>query len=145
MTQKAAQGDRVRVHYRGTLLDGSPFDSSRDRNEPIEFVVGDGQMIAGFDGAVEGLAPGEVKTFVIPCGEAYGPRHEEMVFPVPPEQLPEGMDPAVGQNLQMRFPDGQIVNVRVAAVGDEILLDGNHPLAGEDLRFEIELVEIVAD
>ncbi|MBL3592026.1 MAG: peptidylprolyl isomerase [Synergistaceae bacterium] len=145
MTKKAAKGDRVRVHYRGTLLDGNLFDSSRDRNEPIEFVVGDGQMIAGFDGAVEGLAPGEVKTLVIPCDEAYGPRHEEMVFPVPLEQLPEGMDPAVGQNLQMRFPDGQIVNVRVAAVGDEILLDGNHPLAGEDLRFEIELVEIVAD
>ncbi len=139
----AAKGDRVRVHYTGTLLDGRRFDSSHDRNEPIEFVIGDGRMIEGFDSAVEGLAPGQTKAVIIPCREAYGPRHEEMVFPVAPEHFPQRASPAVGQNLQMRFPDGQVLDVRVASVGEEILLDGNHPLAGEDLRFEVELVEIV--
>ncbi|QTX32666.1 peptidylprolyl isomerase [Aminithiophilus ramosus] len=142
--KKACKGDRVRVHYRGTLVDGREFDNSWEREEPIEFVVGDGRMIAGFDGAVEGLAEGERKGFALSCKEAYGPRHDEMLFSIPRENFPQEPTPEIGQNLQMRFPDGQTVEARITSVGDAtIVLDGNHPLAGEDLHFEVELVEIV--
>lgn len=142
--RKACKGDAVRVHYRGTLVDGREFDSSWERGEPIEFVVGDGKMIAGFDGAVEGLAQGEKKEFALACDDAYGPRHDEMLFSIPLAHLPEGLTPQIGQGLQMRFPDGQTIEARITSIGEEELtLDGNHPLAGETLHFEVELVEIV--
>jgi peptidylprolyl isomerase len=138
---KAQKGDRVRVHYTGRLKDGNVFDSSKGR-EPLEFQVGGGMMIAGFDKAVNGMAVGDQKTVEIPSDEAYGARREEMVLDVPRQQVPEGVNPEVGQQLALNN-GGQQVPVVVKEVTDEkIVLDANHPLAGQDLVFDIELVEI---
>lgn len=139
----ATNGDTVRIHYTGTLEDGTRFDSSEGR-EPLEFTLGSGQVIPGFDAGVAGMEPGQTKTIQIPAAEAYGPRREEMMLQVGAEQFPEGMEPEVGQQLQLNQPDGQAVVVRVAEVTDEgVTLDANHPLAGEDLTFELTLAEIV--
>lgn len=139
--QQVKSGDTVRVHYTGTLSDGSVFDTSRDR-EPIEFVVGGGQVISGFDRAVEGMQPGEARTVTIPADEAYGQRRDELQVSVAKEQLPEGLDPSVGQQLQVS-QGGQNFRVTVREVSEEtVLLDANHPLAGETLTFQLELVGI---
>lgn len=139
---EAKKGDRVKVHYTGKLQDGSVFDSSRER-EPLEFELGGGMMIKGFDTAVTGMAVGESKTAEIPADEAYGQHNEEMVIEVPKSQLPPDLKPEVGQQLGMQQPNGQSVPVRVTQVKDEsIEIDANHPLAGKDLVFELELVEI---
>jgi len=141
MTQ-AKKRDTVYVHYTGTLNDGSVFDSSRER-EPLEFVVGGGQLIKGFDEAVLGMKVGETKTVQIPAGEAYGERIEEMVFEVKRNQFADDLEPEVDQQFQVNAPDGQPMIVKVTRVeGDNITLDANHPLAGQDLTFEIELVKI---
>ena len=138
----AQQGNIVKVHYKGTLKDGSVFDSSEGR-EPLEFTVGAGQMIAGFDAGVVGMAIGEKKTIEIACEEAYGPHREEMIAKVPVEEVPEDVNPKVGMVLQMQHPNGMPITVTVTEVTDEhILLDGNPPLAGKDLIFEIDMVEI---
>jgi len=140
---QATSGDTVRVHYTGTLENGQTFDTSEGR-EPLEFTVGGGQVIPGFDQAVAGMEPGDTKTVEIPADEAYGPQREEMMLQVSPDQFPEGMDPQVGQQLQLSQPDGQSVVVRVVEIeSDSVTLDANHPLAGEDLTFEITLAEIV--
>lgn len=140
MTQ-AHTGDTVRVHYTGKLGDGEVFDSSRDR-DPLEFTLGGGQVIAGFDDAVTGMKPGDEKTVTIPAEQAYGPRRDEMVGEVPRAQFPPNIEPQVGQQLQMQ-QNGQNFVVTVADVSDEVVrLDANHPLAGKDLTFELELVEI---
>lgn len=140
---QATTGDTVRVHYTGTLHDGTTFDTSEGR-EPLEFTVGDGQVIPGFEQAVAGMEPGDTKTVEISADQAYGPKRDEMMLNVSPDQFPEGMDPEVGQQLQLSQPDGQTVVVRVTDVADDaVTLDANHPLAGEDLTFEIELAEIV--
>lgn len=140
--QQAKKGDSVKVHYTGKLKSGEVFDSSEGR-EPLGFVVGDGSMIKGFDAAVDGLAVGEKKTVTIPCEEAYGPYNDEYVIKVERAQLPEGMDPQVGEMLGMTDQFGQQHHVIVKAVSeDSIDLDANHRLAGEDLVFDIELVEI---
>ena len=139
---EAKKGDRVKVHYTGKLEDGSVFDSSRER-EPLEFELGGGMMIKGFDTAVTGMQVGESKTAEIPAGEAYGEHNAEMVIEVPKTQLPPDLKPEVGQQLGMQQPDGQSVPVRVTEVKEEsIEIDANHPLAGKDLVFELELVEI---
>ena len=139
---EAKKGDRVKVHYTGKLTDGSVFDSSRDR-EPLEFELGSGMMIAGFDAAVTGMNVGETKIAEIPSAEAYGEHNEEMVISVPKTQLPEGLNPEVGQQLGMQQPNGQSIPVRVTKVETEsIEIDANHPLAGKDLVFDLELVEI---
>jgi peptidylprolyl isomerase len=139
--RKATAGDNVQVHYTGTLDDGSVFDSSRGR-EPLEFTIGSGRVIAGFDTAISGMAPGEAKTVTIPVDEAYGPRRDDLRFTIQREQLPESIDPRVGEQLQMS-QDGQVALVTVAEVSDDaVMLDANHPLAGRDLTFELELVEI---
>ncbi|HEX6212459.1 MAG TPA: peptidylprolyl isomerase [Methylomirabilota bacterium] len=139
--QQVKSGDTVRVHYTGTLSDGTVFDTSRDR-EPIEFVVGGGQVISGFDRAVEGMQPGEARTVTIPADEAYGQRRDELQVSVAKEQLPEGLDPSVGQQLQVS-QGGQNFRVTVREVSEEtVLLDANHPLAGETLTFQLELVGI---
>ncbi len=140
---QATSGDTVRIHYTGTLSDGTVFDSSEGR-EPLEFTLGVGQVIPGFDRAVAGMAPGETQTVEIPAEEAYGPSREEMMLSVSPDQFPEGMDPELGQQLQLSQPDGQAVVVRVTEIEDDaVTLDANHPLAGKDLTFEITLDEIV--
>lgn len=140
---QAQSGDTVRVHYTGKLEDGSVFDSSLKR-EPLEFQLGQGRVIAGFEKAVVGLAPGETKVVEIPADEGYGQRREEMVVSVNRQDLPPEISPKVGQQLQITQPDGSPVPVRVVEVSDEaIKLDANHPLAGKNLTFELQLLEIV--
>ncbi|MGH7483366.1 MAG: FKBP-type peptidyl-prolyl cis-trans isomerase [Longimicrobiales bacterium] len=142
MTEQAKRGDTVAVHYTGKLDDGQVFDTSRDR-DPIEFEVGAGQVIPGFESAVEGMEVGETRETRVTAPDAYGTRREELVVDVPRSRLPEGLEPAVGQQLAVRTADGQEAPGRIADVADEkIRLDLNHPLAGQDLNFELELVEI---
>jgi len=138
------EGDTVKVHYTGRLDDGTIFDSSADR-EPLEFTVGQGHVISGFEDAVLGMAVGEKKTTTIPAMEAYGPHREELVFTFPMTDVPDDLDPEVGQQLQLRTSTGETAHVVVTGVTDDTLtLDANHPLAGKDLSFELELVEIQA-
>lgn len=139
----AKTGDTVRIHYTGTLDDGTQFDSSSGR-DPLEFSVGGGQVIPGFDRAVDGMEVGEKKSVTIEPDEAYGPHHEQLVQDVPRSQLPDEINPAVGMELQTSNEDGQVLRLSVTSVDDEsITVDGNHPLAGKALKFDIELVEIV--
>jgi|SRR5690625_975886 len=139
---EAKSGDKVKVHYTGKLKDGTVFDSSRER-EPLEFEIGSGNMIAGFDAAVNGMKVGESKTANIPCAEGYGEKNPEMVFTVPKDQLPPEIKPEEGQQLSMQHPSGQTIPVVVTKVEEEeIEIDANHPLAGQDLVFEIELMSI---
>jgi peptidylprolyl isomerase len=141
--KQAQAGDTVRIHYSGTLNDGTQFDTS-EGSDPLEFALGGGMVIAGFDKAVEGMAVGESKSVKIPPEEAYGPRHDQLVQEVPKSALPDDIAPAVGMQLQGKSADGQVMNLVVTEVGDaEITVDANHPLAGEELTFDIELVEIV--
>jgi peptidylprolyl isomerase len=138
----AVDGDTVQVNYKGTLADGSVFDSSEGK-PPLEFVVGAGQMIAGFDAAVHDMKVGDVKTVTIPSAEAYGARNEGQTAVVPLTALPEGLTPVVGLQLEMALQDGGSVVVTVIEITEESMtVDGNHPLAGKDLTFEIEMVSI---
>jgi len=140
---QAKSGDTVRIHYTGTLDDGTEFDSSVGR-EPLEFSLGGGQVIPGFDSAVSGMAVGDSKTVTISPDDGYGPRHEQLVQEVPKSTLPEDIEAAVGMQLQSQTPDGQIMNLVVVEIAEEtITLDANHPLSGQALTFAIELVEIV--
>jgi len=139
---QAKSGDKVKIHYSGTLDDGTQFDSSAGR-EPLEFAIGSGQVIPGFEKAVEGMTVGDSKSFSIPPEEAYGPHHQELVQDVPNSALPAGMTPEVGMQLQGRGGDGNTMDFVITEVKeDAITVDGNHPLAGEALNFDIELVEI---
>lgn len=140
---QAKSGDTVRIHYTGTLDDGTEFDSSAGR-EPLEFALGGGQVIPGFDSAVDGMAVGDSKTVTISPDDAYGQRHEQLVQQVPRNTLPDNIEPAVGTQLQSQSPDGQVMNLVIVEVEEEsITLDANHPLSGQALTFAIELVEIV--
>lgn len=137
------KGNTVKVHYTGKLKDGTIFDSSENR-EPLEFVVGDGKMIKGFDAAVHGMAVGDDKSVTIPSAEAYGEKREDMILDVPLDQVPEEIKPEVGMDLSIQNQMGQPTPVKVVHVDEEkITLDANHPLAGEDLVFDIKLVEII--
>lgn len=139
--RRAQTGDTVSVHYTGTLADGSVFDSSRGR-DPLEFTVGAGRVIPGFDSAVAGMAVGEEKTVVIPADQAYGAHRPELMVEVDRAQFPAGLKPEIGQQLQLSR-GGQLFVVTVRDVSDgSVLLDGNHPLAGEDLTFALELVGV---
>ncbi|MEO0491215.1 MAG: peptidylprolyl isomerase [Cyanobacteria bacterium P01_A01_bin.123] len=141
MTQ-ATHGNTVKIHYTGRLEDGTVFDSSVDR-DPLEFTIGGGGIIPGFEEAVMGMAPGESKTTTIAPESAYGPYRPEMVLKVEREQIPEDIPLSVGQQMQIRQPDGSAVPVIVTEMNEgDVTLDGNHPLAGENLVFDIELVEI---
>jgi peptidylprolyl isomerase len=139
----AGNGDTVQVHYTGKLADGTVFDSSAERG-PLEFTLGAGQMIPGFEKAVFGMKVGEKKTVTIPADEAYGPYRDELVVEVPREKLPSDVTPEVGQQLGMRLPDGGTIIVTITDVSDNntVTIDTNHPLAGKELTFEIELVKI---
>lgn len=142
MTQ-VKNGDKVRVHYHGRLSDGSTFDSSEGRS-PLEFQVGSGQVIKGFDDALITMQIGDKKTVVIPAAEAYGEPSMENVIEYPKENFPEDMTPEVGLELHMSDNQGNNFPVVITAVTDTaVILDANHPLAGKELTFDIELVEIL--
>lgn len=139
----AKQGDTVRVHYSGKLGDGTEFDSSREA-APLEFKIGEGRIIPGFEEAVVGMEPGNSRTVTIVSDEAYGPRREELRQEVDRGMLPEDIQVEPGMQLQASGPGQQPLVVTVAEVREaSVVLDANHPLAGEDLTFEIELVEVV--
>lgn len=140
--QQVQNGDKIRVHYHGKLRNGETFDSSNGR-EPLEFTVGSGQVIKGFDEGVKGMTVGEKKTVEIPVGEAYGEKQQEMMIEFPKEQFPADMNPEVGMQLMMSNGSGQQFPVTVAEVKESsVVLDANHPLAGQDLIFDLELVSI---
>lgn len=135
-------GDTVRIHYTGTLTDGSTFDSSAGR-DPLEFTVGSGQIVPGLDKAIPGMAVGDKKTVSVPADEAYGQPNPEARQAVPRSEIPEDIPLDPGTQLQVQTPTGQVMPVTVVEVTDaEVTLDANHPLAGKDLTFAIELVEI---
>lgn len=139
---KAEKGNKVKIHYTGTLADGTVFDSSKDR-DPLEFEIGSGQVIPGFDSAVTDMEVDEQKVVTIPAAEAYGERNDQMMIPMPKTQIPEGMEVKEGMMLQLMAPNGMPTQVTVAEIKEEeIILDANHPLAGKDLTFEIKLVSI---
>jgi FKBP-type peptidyl-prolyl cis-trans isomerase 2 len=140
--QQAKSGDTVKVHYSGRLSDGTTFDSSSGR-EPLEFEVGSGQVIKGFDDGVNGMNVGDKKTIQIPVDEAYGQKDENMIVEFPKSNFPPDLKPEVGMQLNMTNGSGQVIPVVIVEVGEEtVILDANHPLAGQDLIFDIELVDI---
>ncbi|MEC4817576.1 MAG: peptidylprolyl isomerase [Scytonema sp. PMC 1069.18] len=141
---QAKHGDTVMVHYEGKLSDGTVFDASAG-GDPLEFTIGEGQIIAGFEQAVLGMNVGESKTATIPADQAYGPRQSELVVNVERNQLPPDLQLEVGQQLQIQQAPGQFIPVVVTDVSNEkVTLDANHPLAGKDLVFDIQLMEIAA-
>lgn len=138
----AKQGDTVHIHYTGTLEDGTEFDSSRDR-EPLVFTLGEGQVIAGFDQAVLGMQSGETKRVTIAADEAYGQYEDDLVFEIDRAQLPASFAPVLGEQYQMEQGNGQTRVVTVSEMSnDSVTLDANHPLAGYDLTFDLELVSV---
>lgn len=140
--QQVKNGDTVKVHYHGKLTDGTTFDSSEGR-EPLEFEVGAGMMIPGFDSGVVGMAKGEKKTISIPAEEAYGVVQDDLLMEFPMDRFPPDMKPEPGMALNMSNEQGQQFPVLIAEVKeDAVILDANHPLAGKDLIFDIEMVEI---
>ncbi len=141
--KQAKEGDVVRVHYTGKLINGEQFDSSTGR-EPLEFTVGAGQMIKGFDDAMPGMNLGEKKTINIAPEDAYGERSEEAIIEFPKENVPADMKLEAGMPLTLSNQQGQPVPVIVVEVKDDVIvLDANHFLAGQELIFDIELVEIL--
>ena len=139
----AKSGDTVRVHYHGRLPSGETFDSSAER-DPLEFQIGSGQVIVGFDNGVMGMTVGEKKTIEIPFGDAYGPRNESMIIDMPKDRFPSDMQIELGMPLMMSDGQGQNLQVSVTSIQeDTVTLDANHPLAGKDLIFDLELVEIM--
>ena len=143
--QQVQSGDTVKVHYHGRLTDGTTFDSSEGR-EPLEFQVGSGMVIAGFDNGVVGMIVGDKKTLHIAVEEAYGPKNPEMVIEFPRDQVPADMPLEKGMRLNLNNSQGQVVPVVITEILETaIMLDANHPLAGEDLVFDIELVDIIGE
>lgn len=140
--QHAKSGDTVKVHYSGRLIDGTTFDSSSGR-DPLEFKVGNGDVIRGFDEGVAGMSVGDKKTVHIPADEAYGQKDDSRIVEFPRANFPPDMVPEVGMQLNMTNGSGQVIPVVIVGIGDDnVTLDANHPLAGQDLIFDIELVDI---
>lgn len=140
---RARMGDIVRVHYEGMLDDGTVFATTIDL-DPVEVTLGAGKVIAGFEEAIIGMRPGESRMFTIPEEEAFGPRQEELVQIVGREELALGLDPQIGERLEAIDLEGQTVRAIVRDISEQtITLDGNHDFAGQDLHFEVELVEII--
>lgn len=141
--QQVKTGDKVKVHYHGKLANGETFDSSAGR-EPLEFEVGSGMVIKGFDDGVSGMHVGEKKTIIIPVDEAYGPVNPDMLFEYPKAQFPPEMQLETGMQLMMSNASGEQFEVKINEIKtDVVLLNANHPLAGEELIFDLELMEIV--
>lgn len=142
MTQ-AKKGDKVAIHYTGRLTDGTEFDTSTGK-QPLEFQVGAGEIISGLDEKVEGMAVGDKATVTVPASDAYGEHDPARVHKLPKAQLPEDIDLSAGKQLSATTSDGKQISLSVVDVGEEhVTLDANHPLAGQDLVFDLELVEIV--
>jgi peptidylprolyl isomerase len=140
---QAKKGDTVRIHYTGRLQDGTVFDSSQGQ-DPLEFTIGAGEVIRGFENAALGLEVGQSKTATVPAADAYGPHRPEMVITVDRSEFEDDADPQVGQHFQARTDGGEMIDLTVVGISAEgVTLNGNHPLAGKDLIFDIELVEIV--
>ena len=138
----AKKGDKVKVHYRGSLVDGDVFDSS-EGHDPLEFTIGSGQVIVGFDEAITGMEAGEKKSVLIPFQKAYGERKTEMVLAVPTNQVPPDLELEVGMDIEMGGAEGEILKAHVVEISDDtVTLDANPPLAGEDVNFDLELVSI---
>ena len=138
----AKDGDTVKVHYTGTLEDGSTFDSSVG-GEPLEFTLGEGKLIPGFEDAVRDMQIGQTKTVTISAEDAYGPHRDDLLLVIERSQLPEGLNPDIGQKLQMQQSSDMTMIVTITDVSETtITIDANHPLAGKDLTFEIELIAI---
>jgi FKBP-type peptidyl-prolyl cis-trans isomerase 2 len=141
--QQVKKGDKVKVHYHGRLDNGETFDKSEGR-EPLEFEVGGGMVIKGFDDGVTGMAVGEKKTVNIPFDDAYGPRNPDMIIEMPKERFPKDLDIEIGMPLGVSDGQGQQFQVVITEIKEEVvMLDANHPLAGHDLTFDLELVEII--
>jgi FKBP-type peptidyl-prolyl cis-trans isomerase 2 len=140
---KAKEGDTVKIHYTGKREDETVFGTSKD-GHPIEFVIGDGAVISGLEEGVVGMEAGQSKTITVPPEEAFGHVRGELITTVEKDHLPDNLTPVVGQVLQMKYPDGKTTRVNVTDVKDDtITLDANHPLAGETLSLDVELVEIM--
>jgi len=140
--ERAKEGDVVTVHYTGRLEDGTVFDSSLDR-EPLQVTLGDGKIIPGVERAIVGMRPGDSKTEIIPSDQAYGPHDAEMVFKVGRNRFPDDVRPELGQDLQIQHSDGRSTQVLVIGVSEStVTLDANHPLAGKNLIFDLQLVAI---
>lgn len=140
--KRVEDGNTIKIHYTGKLDDGTVFDSSKER-EPMEFTMGNGGLIKGFEDAVRGMTVGEMKTIRIVSGEAYGPYRDDLVMSINKAQLPPDIDAREGAMLSLRHPNGGTIDALISEVtADSVTLDANHPLAGEDLTFELELVEI---
>jgi len=139
---EARKGNAVKVHYTGKLKDGTVFDSSLER-DPLQFTLGEGKMIPGFEKAVEGLKTGDKVTTEIPSQEAYGERRDDLVVEIEKEKVPDNIEPKVGQQLSIKQPNGSQIPVVVTETKPEsVILDANHPLAGKDLIFDIELINV---
>jgi peptidylprolyl isomerase len=140
---QAKNGDTVAVHYTGRLEDGTVFDSSAER-DPLQFTLGEGLLIPGFEQAVLGMSPGESKTAEVSADQAYGPHREEMVVDIDRQEFPPNFQPEVGQQLQIPQSDGRVTRLIVTDVSEQkVTLDANHPLAGRDLTFDIQLLGII--
>ena len=138
----AQAGDLVSVHYTGKLVNGEVFDSSRDR-DPLEFTLGNRKLLTGFEEGVVGMKPGESKSVTLKPAEAFGDRREDLVVELPKDEFPEHIDPSVGLQLEMKNPSGANLTVVITEVGENsVTLDGNHPMAGKTVVFDIELLEI---
>lgn len=138
----AKPGDKVKVHYTGKTEDGHMFETTANK-KPIEFLIGKGDILPGFDRAVAGMSPGEVKTVKVSANEAHGPHYEELVMEVDKEQLPSDIEPKVGEKLDLQLSDDIKVQMEITDVsGSNVILDANHPLAGKDLIYKIQLLEV---
>ena len=140
---KAQTGDLVRINYSGRLKDGTEFDSSKGR-DPLEFKLGEGQVIKGLEAHVASMEQGDKSTVTIPCDAAYGPRRDDAVQTLDRDKVPAGIEINVGTQLQARTADGGMLPITVVDVSEaSVIVDANHPLAGQDLVFDVELVDIV--
>jgi len=140
---KAKSGDTVKVHYKGFLVDGSLFDSSIDK-EPLEFTIGQKMVLPGFENTVIGMKEGDTQTLTLAAEDAYGHRREDLLVTIPRSQIPPHTNPQLGSVMQVHLKEGAVMNVTIVDITDDtIILDGNHPLAGKNLTFNIELLEVI--